>query len=208
MYLSLVQDARFFHFLLQCDRDLVERARVRRCRHCSGTLHRADYGRKHRGGPADLDPSFDIRFSFCCATEGCRKRLTPPSLRFLGRRVYLAVVVVLAAAMLQGPTPTRVGQLRKLLGVSPRTLSRWRSWWRTLFSSSPFWKAARGMFRTAIRTGRLPRALLDQFSGDPSARLLSCLTFLAPITTRSAAGFSMAMADPQKMPAVHDPPAE
>jgi len=30
------------------------------------------------------------RFSFCCARDGCRTRKTPPSFRFLGRKVYLA----------------------------------------------------------------------------------------------------------------------
>lgn len=50
--------------------------------------------------------------SLCCAR--CRKRRTPPSVRFLGRRVYLAAVVVLACVLRQGPTRWRVARLRDL----------------------------------------------------------------------------------------------
>lgn len=201
MYASLLQDARFFEFLLQCDRDLAERARKAGCGRCPGKLHVANYPRKPGGGPPELGPDFSRRLSFCCAEEGCRCRCTPPSLLFLGRRVYLGAVVILAAAMLQGPTRRRGRQLRELIGVSPRTLSRWRTWWRTIFPKSPLWKAARGTFGLRLRAADLPKALLGQFRGDLPTRLQSFLHFLAPLTTASVfgAGFSMVLADPQKM---------
>jgi hypothetical protein len=44
-----------------------------------------------------LGPEHDRRLSFRCAVDGCRARTTPPSLRFLGPKVYLATVVVLVA---------------------------------------------------------------------------------------------------------------
>jgi len=68
--------------------------------------------------PAEYE--YDWRFSYSCATRTCRKRHTPPSARFLGRRIYLGAVVVLTTAMQQGVTPWRASQLRKLLGVSRR----------------------------------------------------------------------------------------
>jgi len=206
VYIQLLQDARFFEFLLQCDRDLAEAVRRAGCGPCRGKLHQADYPRKPRGGPKELDPEFSLRLSFCCAVEGCRCRHTPPSFRFLDRRVYLSAVVVLAAAMRQGSTPTRVRQIRDLVGVSPRTLSRWRTWWRTIFSKSSLWKAARGTFAIHVAAADLPRALLDQFRGDLTDRLCSFLRFLAPLTTASifGAGFSMPIADPQKTRAVID----
>ena len=46
-----------------------------------------------------LGPEHDWRLSFCCAVDGCRTRATPPSLRFVGRKVYLATIVVLVAIM-------------------------------------------------------------------------------------------------------------
>ena len=58
--------------------------------------------RKPRGRPLGLGPEDDWRLSFCCAVDGCRTRATPPSLRFLGRKVYLATIVVLVAIMREG----------------------------------------------------------------------------------------------------------
>jgi len=47
--------------------------------------------------------------SFCCALDGCRSRATPPSLRFLGRKVYLAAIVVLIAILRHGATARACG---------------------------------------------------------------------------------------------------
>ena len=87
--------------------------------------------RKPRGGPP-----WEVRFSFCCAKEGCRRRHTPGSVRFLGRRVYAGLIVVLVSAMLHGLNPERVQRLRKVLGIDWRTLGRWRQWWRSGGQSS------------------------------------------------------------------------
>src|SRR6266478_7977922 len=53
-----------------------------------------------------------------------RKRRTPPSFRFLGRKVFLGAVAVLVSAMRQGATAER--QLCELVGVGRRTIARWR----------------------------------------------------------------------------------
>ena len=58
---------------------------------------------------------------------------------FYGRKVYVGAVVVLVAAMRQGATAAR--QLCELVGVSLRTIARWREWWRSAFAASPFWRA-------------------------------------------------------------------
>ena len=99
MYADLRQDARLCACLEECDRDLAAEARaggclVWGCLEWGGPVHAARYARKRRGGePADLGPGFDRRESFCSARDGCRRRLTPPSLRFLGRKVHLGAVV-------------------------------------------------------------------------------------------------------------------
>ena len=68
-----------------------------RCLVCGGPLHRSDYARKPRGAlMAAAGEEFVTRFSLCCGRDGCRKRATPPSLRFLGRRAYLGAVVIMA----------------------------------------------------------------------------------------------------------------
>ncbi|MGH7644466.1 MAG: hypothetical protein ACREMR_02670 [Gemmatimonadales bacterium] len=188
MYVDLVGDAKLYAFLWECDRDLATAARAGGCAVCGGRVDSARYPRKPRGGPTDLGPAFDTRESFCCAKDGCRKRLTPPSLRFLGRKVYLGAVVVLVSAMRHGATPPRVARLRELVGASPRTLARWRRWWREAFASSRFWRAAAGRFGTPIARERLPWSLLERFAGDARDRLVATLRFLGPITTASARG--------------------
>jgi hypothetical protein len=127
---------------------------------------------------AELPAGYDRRHSFCCAVEGCRTRRTPPSVRFLGRKVYLAAVVVLATALRHGPTPTRAARLRELFGVDTRTLARWRQWWRHTVPESPWWRAMRGRFVPPVSASALPRSLLDRFAGPgagPLVALLQCL---------------------------------
>src|SRR6266568_3714215 len=80
--------------LLRFDDDLAEQARQSGCG-CGGKLHSARYPRKPRGVPEELQEDYSRRRSFCCAEEGCRKRTTPASFRFLSRRVYVAAVVIL-----------------------------------------------------------------------------------------------------------------
>src|SRR5271166_5967880 len=94
LYAALLADARFHDLLLAVDRDLADACRIEGCA-CGGRRHMARYARKPRGRPCRLGPEHDQRFSFCCAVDGCRSRATPPSLRFLGRRVYVATIVVL-----------------------------------------------------------------------------------------------------------------
>jgi len=126
-----------------------------------------------------------VRFSFCCCVEGCRRRVTPRSLRFLGRKVFWGVVVLLVPVLRQGPTPKRVEHLCAMFGVSVRTLRRWMRWWREAFAASQFFVAARGRFARPLAIEALPSALLEVFcgTGGPTERALSVLRFLAPITT-------------------------
>jgi hypothetical protein len=178
-------DARLYRVLQQIDEDLAETARAAGCS-CGGVLHRACYPRKPRGGPADLGEEFHRRFSFCCAEEGCRQRTTPPSTRFLGRKLYLGAVVVLATALRHGATPWRLRRLRELFGVSVRTLARWHGFWRVTFAASAFWRVAHGRFMPPVAADALPGALLERFTGEwPLAQMLA---FIAPITTTSWAG--------------------
>jgi hypothetical protein len=193
LYTSLLADATLFEALIAIDQELATAAAAGGCRRCFGRrLHRGDYPRKPRGGPATLAAAYERRTSFCCAR--CRKRLTPPSVRFLGRRVYLAAVVVLACVLRQGPTPTRVARLRDLLGVSADTLARWHRWWREAFVRTTVWRAARGRFARSVDDTQLPGALLARFAGDGPAPIVAMLRFLTPLTTPSASTLGEARA--------------
>jgi len=79
--------------------------------------------------------------------------VTPPSVRFLGRRVYLGAIVVLACVLRQWPTPWRVARLGEVLGVSRDTLARWHRWWRDVFVRTAFWKAAVAALRKTRKSG-------------------------------------------------------
>ena len=184
MYTTLLGDVRLFELLGQIDEDLAWQARERGCR-CGGRLHRACYPRKPRGGPLGLSPQYERRLSYCCAEDGCRKRTTPPSVRFLGRKVYLGAVVVLVSALRQGPTPTRVSVLHELFGVRERTLRRWRQWWQRSFADGAFWRAARGRVLPVVAARELPRALVERFAGAGAEQVCQALRFLAPITSGS-----------------------
>jgi len=174
-------DQELHQLLERVDADLAEAARAQGCLHCEGKLHRADYERKPRGGP-----QWNLRFSFCCATEGCRRRLTPESVRFLGRRVYAGVVVVLVSAMRHGLKPERVRCLQEALGIDGRTLERWRQWWLGRFVHSSFWKEARARFLPLLCEATLPWSLCVRFGAERRDRLLDLLKFLAPITMPAA----------------------
>jgi len=185
VYLALLNDARLYEFLLQIDRDLAETARQAACRFCGDRLHSACYLRKPRGVPEDIDlgPEYPVRFSFCCRAEGCRCRHTPPSVRFLGRRVYLGVMVVLLTVMRQGPTPRSVESLQAVFGVRPRTLVRWQTWWRDLFPQGGFWRRMRARFLPAVAEPGLPGTLLLRFHGETlRERMILLLKFLAPLS--------------------------
>ena len=186
MYTTLLTDATLFEALLAIDHELASTAQAGGCRLCGGRLDHADYPRKPRGGPATLGAAYETRTSFCCDADACRTRLTPPSVRFLGRKVYLGAVVLLACVLRQGPTPCRVARLRDLLGVSPDTLARWHRWWRDAFVHTAFWTAARSRFARPVDDGDLPRSLLDRFTGDAVAQVLATVRWLGPLTTTSA----------------------
>jgi hypothetical protein len=181
----LLGDARLWELLARIDGDLAAAARAGGCPICGGALHLSRYPRKPRGGPEDL-AGYERRESFCCAEEGCRKRLTPPSLRFLGRKVYLGAVVVLLSALRHGATGARLARLGELTGASRRTLDRRREWWREAFAASPFWKAAAGHFDRPVERELLPLSLLARFAGDELERLVAALRFLSPLSTASS----------------------
>jgi hypothetical protein len=180
LYRRLLADASFHELLLAFDRDLAARERAGGCPRCGGVLHAAPFWRKPRGVPQGLDEEHARRFSFCCAGRECRKRKTPPSLRFLGAKVYSGVMVVVASALQGGGMAAR--QLARLVGVNRRTIARWRSWWRAAFTASSFWRVAAAAFMPPVNEAALPGALLERFAGASAARMLSLLRFLLPIT--------------------------
>lgn len=177
---ALLADRKLGRLQEKVDQDLAEKTRQSPCPRCGAKLHCDNYPRKPRGGPQQ----WDKRLSFTCAKE--RHRVTPPSVRFLGRKVYVAVVVVLVSAMLHGLSARRVEVLRQRLGIDRRTLEHWRAWWQQSFAQGAFWKAARGQFASPPSEQRLPLSLCEAFDlhrrlqqGERRDRLLCLLGFLS-----------------------------
>ncbi|MEO8185366.1 MAG: hypothetical protein ABI895_41690, partial [Deltaproteobacteria bacterium] len=182
LYQSFLEDASLPGILRGIDEDLARIARDAGCG-CRGALHVSNYPRKPRG-PWALPEGCDVRLSFTCAE--CRKRTTPPSALFLGRRVYLAVVVALVSALRQGPTPARMAVLKKHWGVPAQTVARWQKWWGDAFTRSPFWRQARARFAQPLDEAAMPFSLVGAFGVEGGAidRLRALLNLLSPITTR------------------------
>jgi len=186
MHQRLLGDAAFYRLLLRFDEELAAAERAKGCRVCGKRLEVSDFPRKPRGMTCDLGGRFAERLSFCCADRTCRKRRTPPSLRFLGRKVYLGAVVVLIAAMRCGPTPARMSRLHELVGVSRHTVSRWRKWWSEQLPAAPFWQALSGtLLMPPISIADLPASLLERFTGALEERLVLLLRALAPVSVGS-----------------------
>lgn len=186
MYGALLADGRLYDLLQRFDEDLAAEQRARGCSHCGGVLHSARYPRKPRGFIGRLNPEYGQRLSFCCAREGCRRRATPPSFRFLGRKVYLGAVVVLISALRYGASPARMRYLEERIRVNRRTVARWRRWWSEELIATPFWRAASGALMPPVEHAQLPASLLERFAGALRDRLISALRFIAPLTTESA----------------------
>lgn len=184
---AILGTSNFWSLLFRIDEDLAAQTRAAACVVCGGALHRADYPRKPRGVVRSLlAEGYERRLSLCCARDGCRRRHTPPSVRFLGRRVFLGAVVVLATAMAHGLTGRRVAALRERFGVSARTLRRWQRWWREEFTATSLWRELRGRFLPPIPTVSLPTSLLERCPGeDDASGLIAVLRLLAPASVSS-----------------------
>lgn len=130
-----------------------------------------------------MDEAFEVRFSLCCAREGCRRRVLPPSVRFWGRRVYWAPVMLLAAALRQGHQPAiTLERLKALCGVWRSTVNRWRRYFCELFAQTANYRRLSGRLWPPIAAEQLPKELLRRFCrsrGDPQGALAACLTALA-----------------------------
>lgn len=191
---GFVLELKFFERLEQIDRALALAVRSGGCAHCGGPLHFSNYQRKPRGGNFGASAeSQSLRYSLCCGQDGCRKRALPPSVRFLGQRVYVGAVVLLASVWAQ--VFDAVQDAAEASRIPIRTLQRWGNWWRSEFVATTFWKELRACFvPPAPASQDLPRSLLEHFTGEEicdvhhpniDEALLMVARQLSPVTTKS-----------------------
>lgn len=167
----------FFHSLVAIDFELAEKAQGVGCPLCGGVLDVSNYSRKPRGVEIG-DPTDALRFSFCCRRDGCRKRFTPPSMRFLARKVYVAMVVILSQTSYWG---------KAQLEICRQTRARWLKYWaEVLGSSHEFFKAKISLFKAGFNLN--PVSILEEFLRHhpflPEA-WTKTLRFFLPLSTRA-----------------------
>lgn len=90
---------------------------------------------------------------------------------------------MLVTAMVHGVTDKRAKAMQELYGVSRRSLSRWRKWWRESFVGSDLWTILRGRFVPPVDELLLPSSLLERIERrEASERVLGALRLLLPMT--------------------------
>lgn len=172
---KLLHDTYLIKLLDKVDVDLADAVGSRECKYCGGKLHCGDYPRKPRGVSC-----WTKRYSFNCSV--CRKRHTPASVRFLGRKVYAGFVLVLVSAIENRASTKEIGRLCDTLGIDVRTLKRWARWWQEVFACSAFWKGVRGRFVRPLGQGALAHDLVAVFAAHTCEGMVRLLKFLSPIT--------------------------
>lgn len=183
---EVVAAGELYERLRQVDERLVDEVRRSGCAHCGGRLDRADFPRKARGVPQEAEEHVERRFALCCARDGCRRRTLPPSVRFLGRRVYAAVAVVtvcMAESMRRG-------------WQEVRRVRRWLRWWRRVFPTSAIFIALRGRFAIPVRESALPKSLFERFERESTIEQM--VAFLTAVAGSAHAGRGSA-GDTQRM---------
>ena len=181
MYHPLLTDARFHNSLFDLDRLIAEQVRQSQCPLCFGNLNQSNFPRKPRGVPEGTDPDYHIRFSLCCSTDGCRKRFTPPSMRFLSRKVYSSVVIILIFLLKPETDESRLETINTLLGttLSVETLRRWRHFWTKDVPQTQTWKR---LAFSSVHAQNLPVSLLALFETTVEQALIMGLKLILPLT--------------------------
>jgi hypothetical protein len=80
------------------------------------------------------------------------------------------------------PDGMSANKLRKLFGITRKTLIRWTLYFRDVFPSSAKWQRLRGRVSPSVRDSELPGALVKFFllnSGSLEKGLMACLHSLA-----------------------------
>lgn len=181
---SIFSNARVWAFLKRVDEAEAERCRSAGCPRCAAALHSATYPRKPHGLAPELRADAR-RFSLCCCR--CRRRVTPPSARFFGRRFRVAPLFAMVSALVVADG-ARLESVARRWAIPVRTLSRWRQWWRATFPQTRAWRAKRAELAVAPGEAVL-RTLLRRIRGrGVRSRLLRGLIWLLPWTGFCALG--------------------
>ena len=180
IYRSLLHSSVLISLLMSIDEEFAEAVRKQVCPHCKvGSLYYNNYPRKPRGLFVTDAQEWTLRYSLCCSRRDCRKRTTPPSARFLGRRVYIGVMITLVCGCSQRWTQQRLKRLQLQLGLEPKslkTLNRWVRWWREEFPGTPLGRELQSLSKG-------PWSLIEAF-GATVEGMGRLMRWLSPLSIR------------------------
>jgi hypothetical protein len=181
---QFLHDKKFHEFLLHIDYNLANNVLDAGCQYCEGNLHVGDYPRKPHGLTSQFRDIYAERLSFCCAK--CKKRNTPPSVRFFGRYWYVAPVLLLISALTRPINDKLIEKIYHFFGIHvfKSTIKRWRQWWGGIFASSTFWRQSKGVLPGTIVdiTLPIPRMLMRFYGKVTRQSLLDLLKLITPIS--------------------------
>lgn len=183
MLSELIKKKNLFSHLYTIDKQTAEHYRQLPCPHCGGSLYFSNYMRKPRGEPEGVPEEYFVQFSLCCGTEGCRKRLMPPSCRFLGRKIYwFAVIVCILTDWQNTNEKVTIRDLCIQTGICRNTIKRWLSFFQDTFPSSQTWRRLRGQISACVRNSNLPASFINycrKFKSNAKDTLISSLILLS-----------------------------
>ena len=183
---GILNNSNYYYELYEADYQISEEIKAKGCPHCTGPLHQANYPRSPRGAPEGIDQKYHIRFSLCCGVEGYRKRLTPPSLRIMGAKVYSSMIIVLIF-LCKGNHNQKISAINAHYlsewTLSEETVRRWQHYWQHQFPASLFYKKQSSLLQ--LPRSSLPISLLKQFKGTLACQLFHLLQHLLPLSTSS-----------------------
>lgn len=188
MHSPLLDDPTVYPFLCKVDCDLATAMQAAGCPLCGASLHSARYPRRIRGMVLQAEVTHDYRASFCCSRDGCRHRVTPPSVRFLGRKHFLSAAVLLVSAARYGARPKLALELQRAYDISRGTLARWQRWWRQTVPQTTFWVVAKQRMAPPLDPSRVPVELARRFDATAAtANLIAALRFISTLPYGHAA---------------------
>jgi hypothetical protein len=181
---DLLKNVELAKRLLALDQQLAKDYWANGCQNpkCTATdpkLYSGDFERSTRGCAPEVKQYYEWRFSRNCSV--CDKRVTPPSVRFLGSTWRISLVLVLTTAR----GVRSVTWLARHLDVPERTVKRWRRWWQKSFVTTTFWALHRADFAPSVDEAQLPGSVLVRHRAlDVVEKLVDFLKFLSPLRPR------------------------
>jgi|GEM_PF-3375667 len=200
MFINSDEERELFRRLSEADRRIAATVAAQGCSKCGrGKLNNGNYQRKprFREGSTAWDGVWE-RCSLVCAQ--CRRRTLPPSVMFLGRKVYVELVVIAAAVLAQRDG---VDAAVAATGVPALTIRRWLGYWQRLVDEG-WWREMRALFATPPVAASMPTSLVEQAqqTGEQLVRWLARVLAGGTTWLRDAARFVRSVFPVEVVPVV------